>query len=54
MEKFILGIILYFSVGIFIYILSCIKYKCLYYTDFKRFARTMLLAPFLIIWVIFV
>ena len=53
MEKFIVGIMLYFSIGTFLYILSCIKYKKIYrYTYFMNFIKMMLLAPFLIIWVI--
>ena len=49
MQEFL---IMYFSVGIILYLLTCIKYKKIQKTDIKHFLKNILLGPFLIIYVI--
>ena len=45
-------LITYFSVGIVLYLLTCIKYKKIQKIDIKHFIKNILLGPFLIIYVI--
>ena len=49
MIKFLIS---YFSIGILLYLLTCIKYKKIQETDVKNFIKNILLGPFLIIYTI--
>ena len=45
-------LIAYFSVGVVLYLLACIKYRKIQKTDIKHLLKNILLGPFLIIYVI--